>query len=331
MKLKISAKFGTLILGLMIFGQENGYAQKVDYSIVSVPEESGVEFVKITKHSDYVCMPEVRRIRGKIDWWSNCILAMARKGEAIAYLSYRNNTTNVFIKRLDGQGGDVKRTNRSNVIDFSFSPDGEYLCFSEARGQLNQMFRTDAENGLVCRQITAGDRDFSPVYSQDMSQIFFTRQETRGSSVWGFDVANNVLSSYTQGMNPCPLKNEPGLLISRTTSSGRSEIWKVNYATGVEECIISDKERSFTSPAISPDGEYILFVGESCIRGEKIKYSNTDIFVCKIDGTEFTQLTYHAADDLSPIWSADGRYIYFVSQRGDAQGVANIWRMTFKH
>ena len=28
------------------------------------------------------------------------------------------------------------------------------------------------------------------------------------------------------------------------------------------------------------------------------------------------QLTYHAADDLSPVWGRDGRYIYFVSQRG---------------
>lgn len=331
MKLNLIAKIGALVLGFIFVAQENAYSQKVDYSIVSVLEESGVDFVKITKPSDYVCMPEVRRRKNKIDWMSNCILAMARKGDAIAYLSYRNNTTNIFIKELDRQGSAIQRTNRSNVIDFSFSPDGKYLCFSETRGQLNQIFRTDAEKGYVCRQITTGDRDFSPVYSQNMSQIFFTRQETRGSSVWGFDVANNFLSSYTQGMNPCPLKNETALLISRATTSGRCEIWKVNYVTGAEECIVSDPERSFTSPSISPDGKYILFVGDSYIRGDNINYCNTDIFVCKIDGTEFSQLTYHAADDLSPIWSVDGKYIYFISQRGDAQAVANIWRMTFNH
>lgn len=60
-------------------------------------------------------------------------------------------------------------------------------------------------------------------------------------------------------------------------------------------------------------------------------YSNTDIFVCKIDGTGFSQLTYHAADDLSPVWSKDGKYIYFISQRGDAAGIANIWRMNFSY
>ena len=41
------------------------------------------------------------------------------------------------------------------------------------------------------------------------------------------------------------------------------------------------------------------------------------------------QLTYHAADDLSPVWSRDGRYIYFISQRGSATATANVWRMNF--
>ena len=50
-----------------------------------------------------------------------------------------------------------------------------------------------------------------------------------------------------------------------------------------------------------------------------------------LDGTDFAQLTYHAADDLSPVWSKDGRYIYFVSQRGSSEAKANIWRMTFNY
>ena len=47
-----------------------------------------------------------------------------------------------------------------------------------------------------------------------------------------------------------------------------------------------------------------------------------------MDGTGLMQLTYHAADDLSPAWSKDGRYIYFISQRGSADAIANIWRIT---
>ncbi len=330
MNFKFITRTGLAMLALIsVFG--NASAQKVDYSIVSVPEESGVDFVKITKESDYVCMPQVKRNRNGIDWLSNTILGITRRGQAIAYLSYRNKNTNIFIKDLDRQGSSVQRTNRSNVMDFSFSPDGKYLVFSEARGNYNQIFRTDAEKGYVCRQITSGNKDYSPVYSHNMSQIFFSRTESQGSSIWGYDVANNFLSSYTQGMNPCPILKQPAIVMARTSATGRSEIWKVNYSTGEEECIISDPERSFTSPTISPDGQWILFVGGSGISTGTSIYYNTDIYVCRTDGTEFTQLTYHAADDLSPVWGADGKTIYFISQRGDAQGVANIWKMNFNY
>lgn len=71
-------------------------------------------------------------------------------------------------------------------------------------------------------------------------------------------------------------------------------------------------------------------VGDSALNtGKNLSYKNTDLFVCRIDGTELTQLTYHAADDLSPVWSPDGRFIYFVSKRGSSTGTANVWRISF--
>jgi Tol biopolymer transport system component len=215
------------------------------------------------------------------------------------------------------------------VVDFSYSPDGEWICFSEQRGKTHQVFRTSASQGYICRQITSSNNDYSPIYTADMTQIFFARQESNSISIWGYDVGNNFLSSYTVGMNPCPLPNEPTILCTRMSTANSSEIWKINYATGVEECLISEPNRSFASPCVSPDGEWILFVGESVAGEGSVNYRNTDLYVARVDGTMITQLTYHAADDLSPAWSKDGQYIYFVSQRGSAEATANIWRMTF--
>lgn len=164
-----------------------------------------------------------------------------------------------------------------------------------------------------------------------MKHIFFARTEANGASIWAFSPADNFLSSYAAGMNPCPLPGQSAFLCVRQNGEGRSELWKVDYRTGVEECLLSDPQRSFTSPTVSPDGKWVLFVGDSHIEAPGVSFWNTDLFVCRLDGTGFAQLTYHAADDLSPVWSADGRHIYFISQRGDAEGTANIWRMTFQH
>ena len=134
-----------------------------------------------------------------------------------------------FVKDLGRQGSSVQRTNRTGVIDFSYSPDGKYICFSESRGKTNQIFQTSAGEGYVCRQITNGSTDYSPVYSDDMSQIFFARQETEGVSIWSYNVESNFLSTYTTGMNPYPLKSNrllfvPGLMILGKAKYGKSII-----------------------------------------------------------------------------------------------------------
>ena len=317
------------ILVLFLISFSCAFAQQVDYSVVSTIEESGIDFMQVTTDNDFVCMPVVNRNKKSLDWLSNRIIDISIDGKYIGFVSSRNNTTNIFLKELGKQGGSIQRTNRQAVLDFSYSPDGKYIVFSENRGATNQIFQTDASNGYVCRMITSSSLDYSPIYLPDMSKILFARLENNSVGIWSYDVKSNFLSSYTSGMNPYPLKGDSSYLCTRMSSTGCSEIWKINTSTGVEECIVSDPKRSFTTPMLSPDGNWILFVGGSDIVTPDFVYKNTDIYVCRVDGTNLQQLTYHAADDLSPVWSRDGKYIYFISQRGSSAAVANIWRMPF--
>lgn len=318
-----------LIFALSLFCALSVSAQKVDYSVVSVPEESGLNITRISSDNDCVVLPIVSRKSKGMSWFSNRVLQITPDGKSVAYIASRNNATNIFVKDLSKQGSSIQRTNRNAVVDFSYSPDGKILCFSEHRGDEYQIFQTDANSGFVCRQISSGAQDFTPVYDSQQSQIFFARQEKKNSSIWSYDIKSHFLSSYSAGINPCPLKNAQAYLCTRIGPNGKGEIWKVNYASSEEECIVSDINRGFSSPIVSPDGKWILMVGESVIKAEKFEYHNTDIYVCRIDGTQLTQLTFHAADELSPVWSKDGKTIYFISQRGSADGIANIWKMDF--
>ena len=113
----------------------------------------------------------------------------------------------------------------------------------------------------------------------------------------------------------------------RNSTAGISEIWLVNYIEGTETLILSDKNRGFTNPVLSPDGQWILCQGNS--KSSISKKNNLDIFAVKIDGTGFVQLTYHPADDCCPVWSKDGKYIYFLSTRANKDDYFNIWRIRF--
>lgn len=305
-------------------------AQTIDYSVVSVPEEAGVEFVKISGDNDYVAMPKVKRSAGSVSWDAARMLGISPDGNEIAYISARNDAANIFIRDIDRQGASRQRTNRAWVSDFSYSPDGRSICFTEGKGKITQIFLTDARNGYVCRQITSGARDCAPAFSPDMHTVFFTRLEQRGASVWAYDMTRNFLSSYTAGYSPSPsVKTEHAVYVTRSGTDGRGEIWKIHYDTGIEECILSDTRRSFSSPTLSPDGRRLAVVGSSRLENGKRSYWNTDIFTCNTDGTDLYQHTHHAADDLSPAWSRSGEFIYFISRRGSADGAPNIWRIPY--
>ena len=303
------------------------FAQKVDYSVVSVREESGLDLMKFSSDNDLVAMPLVKRSRAGVNWTTGRLIDISPDGNKLAFISLRGQTSNIFVKEISRQGASTQRTNRNAVLDFSYSPDGTSILFAEQVGKTSQIFMTDSEEKFVCRQITSGNNDFSPVFSKDMKTIIFARQEARGISLWSYDIKNNYLSNYSYGMNPV-VAGKDIVICSRMNETGRGEIWKVNFNTGVEECIVTDLNISFSSPAISPDGQWIAFVGGTPLVSGNSTFWNTDIYICRIDGTGRHQLTYHAADDLSPAWSKDGIYIYFVSQRGSAEGIANIWRMT---
>lgn len=319
---------GLVILACFFF--TNVFSQIVDYSVVSVDEESGRQFTRVTKDTDNICMPLVHRGRKTINWLTNRIIDVSPDGQSIAFVANSVEGTNIFVKELDNPGEAVQRTNRKSVLDFSYSPDGKFFVFCETGINNNIIFQTDVEKGFICRQISNGGFDLSPVYSSSsQDKLYFARAESNSSNIWSYDISKQVYFSYTKGLNPSPTADPDVVLFIKVNESGKGEIWRINCKNGIEECILSDPNKSFSTPSISPDAEWIVFVGSTPIRYDNSFYWNTDIYACKTDGSLLTQLTYHAADDISPVWSPCGKYIYFISQRGSRNAAANIWKMNF--
>ncbi len=335
-KKKVAIVFGLIALTLT---SAEAKRVKLDYSVVDVPEEGGVKFEKITDDADCVNSQYLVRKGGNlfgmkntsvIDWWVNPQIAISPDGTKIGYINWKNNTSNVMVKNASQGGASTQRTFRTAVTDFTWTPDGKTICFTEYRSGHYGVYLIDAEQGSVVRQISAGnDNDFAGQMTADGNTIYFHRGEGAGTySLWSYDRKNNLFSNYSRGITPCIIPGNPDVLYcARYTDKRESEIWRINLSTGVEEVILSQPGRSFTTPVLSPDGNWLLVTGTSI--AEKGKKMNTDIFAIRIDGTQFTQLTYHPGNDLSAIWDPSGDYIYFVSQRGSKDGSYNVWKMNF--
>ena len=325
--------------GLIGWNSAEAKRVKLNYSVIDVPEEGGVKFEQITEDSDCVNKEGlVSKAKGmfgiknlsKIDWWVNPRIAVSPDGSKVAYLNWKNRTSNVMVKDAHRGGASTQRTFRANVTDFTWSPDGNTICFTEFRSGHFGVYLVDASQGTVVRQISTGnENDFAGQITADGKHILFHRGEGPGAySIWSYDREKNLFSNYSRGMTPCLIPGEKDVIYcGRYTDKRESEIWRVNLSSGVEEILLSQPGRSFTTPVLSPDGRWLLVTGASM--DEKGKDINTDLLVIRTDGTQFTQLTYHPGNDLSGVWAPDGKSIYFLSQRGSIEGTFNVWKMNF--
>jgi TolB protein len=180
----------------------------------------------------------------------------------------------------------------------------------------------------------------APVFSSDGERIFYTRGipstviqgnipvTTWTYSIWSMNKNTSITTQYVEGSSPEFVPGEKMLFTKSNTQTNQGEIWMIDLKSGQETMIMRDNLRGFSTPKISPDGKKILCVGSSI--GTKPSESNLNIFLVNIDGTGFQQLTFHPGNDTSPCWDPNGTSIYFLSQRGNETGRANIWSIDLK-
>jgi dipeptidyl aminopeptidase/acylaminoacyl peptidase len=77
-----------------------------------------------------------------------------------------------------------------------------------------------------------------------------------------------------------------------------------------------------SDPQPSPDGRRVAFVRS--VLDLEANRRRTDLWLVGSDGAGLVRLTTHEAGDSHPRWSADGRFLYFLSTRS---GSSQVWRI----
>ncbi|HXG72336.1 MAG TPA: hypothetical protein VNJ04_17160, partial [Gemmatimonadaceae bacterium] len=210
---------------------------------------------------------------------------------------------------------------------------------------------------------TAGE-ETSPALSPDGSTVAYSMRTNGSWDIYSQRVGGRKATPIVNDPKRNeggPAFSPDGALIAFHESTGLGGIFVAN-ATGESERRLTDvgfdpawspdgKQIAFTTEAIvhpaSRSGESGLYVvptgGGSPRRivdgdaaqaswspsGARLVYwSNTqgqrDIYTIEATGGTRVPLTQDTAIDWSPVWSPDGRYVYFASDRG---GAMNLWRI----
>lgn len=334
--------FGILGLGCLL---TLGSCSSKTYMATFAPEESGLNVVKITDESKNTVLGASvnsgfslgslfpnRLLGGNkkngITWNTIRALSISPNGDELAYMTRSNKQQNIMVRKAVTGGVATQRTFR-NVGDFSWGED-DNLYFIDINDTQNKICVINAHSGSLMRQLTSNNKDFDPVLSSDGEKVFFTRFESQGGpAIWSYSLSTGELTNCARGFHPAPIPNVDNEFICvRNSDKGSSEIWRVNYINGQETLLLSDNERGYTHPTVSPDGKWLLVCGNSVSSINKSK--NLDIFAIMLDGSNLIQLTYHPGQDVCPQWSADGKSVYFLSDRATEDQSYNVWKMNFR-
>ena len=189
---------------------------------------------------------------------------------------------------VSAKGGTARLVTLHKAHDTApvFSPDGQWLAFSSKRYGNYDIFIVSVQGGRPRRLTFDSADDMVNAWSPDGRFILFTSQRE---------------TSYP------PVKN----LYRIPSSGGRAR--KVSAFEGRDG-------------VIRPDGGAIAYV-----RGPGLWYrkgyrgsANDDLWLCDADGRNNRRLTATPVQDGSPMWSADGKTLYYVTEQF---GTANICRM----
>lgn len=222
-------------------------------------------------------------------------VASAKSGKIDIRIS-RNNTLE------KEQGFNVK----DNISAFDLSPDGKKLAFI-SRGEL---FVSDAEGKYIRKIARDAERALEVKWLADNKTLLFN-QTYNGYQNW-YTIGADGKGSLKQLTKDNRNNRELTLNKTRTMGvylSGRDELRLIDLKTMDSKMLVRDEIWAFqnATPSFSPNDEYVLFTA----------YRNfeQDIFIHQLKSGKTLNLTNTGVTETDPVWSADGKSIFFASMR----------------
>jgi len=219
----------------------------------------------------------------------------------------------------------VQVTNEAGPEYFpNLAPDGKSLIYaSRAAGNWDIYWqRVGGKNAVNLTKDSAED-DTQPAYSLDGNYIAFRSERTLKGIYVMEATSENVRRLSDVGRNPSWSPDGKELVVSADSFSAPtsrsiipSALWAIDVASGNKRLLT---EGDAVQPSWSPHGHRIAYWGMQPGGGQR------DIWTIPAEGGAAMAVTNDEALDWNPVWSPDGQYLYFASNRG---GCMNFWRVS---
>jgi len=263
----------------------------------------------------------------RIPWPAIAGLAGLLAGAAIAYVVARRTPAAAATAGSAGTPFFRRLTNLSGLEEFpTLSPDGQLLAFVHRAGSKSDIWvqRAGSRRPIDVTADCKGE-SYSPAFSPDGRLIAYGSQCGDGGIFLMGATGEDVRRLTKFGTHPAwspdgkTIFYSTELIIRPYGRLGTSAIWAVDVATGNSRMLLDEDA---IQPAVSPHGLRIAYWGLPTGGSQR------DIWTMPVKGLAKGERPVPVTQDLpvdwNPIWSNDGRELYFLSNR---DGVMNMWRV----
>jgi Tol biopolymer transport system component/C-terminal processing protease CtpA/Prc len=221
-------------------------------------------------------------------------------------------------------------TPRPSLYEPALSPDGSEIAFVSG----GDIWTVPATGGVARLLVSDPATESRPLYSPDGKQLAFISTRTGDGDIYTLTFATGRVTRLTwdDGLDQLDGWSRDGKwLYFSTTSrdiSGMNDIYRVSVDGGTPMPVSADRYANEYWAAPAPDGKALAFTARGVTSGQWWRKGHSHLDESEIwllhDGQEprYDRITEGGAKSAWPMWSTDGRTLYFMSDRSGAE---NVW------
>lgn len=240
----------------------------------------------------------------------------------IAFTTYDNNFYyNLYVIDIDGQNQKFLSKGKQFCGSPAWSPDDSRIAFVKNDNNIGGTYdiytiKADGSNEL---KLTSQNDNFSPQYFPDNNSLIFSSSINTWTGIYKMSVdgSNKQLLTPKNKSFVDPKISPNGNMISITSNDLKgSQIFVMNSdGNNLKQLTFTVSSRIY--PGTSPDGNCNASWSPIGNKLAYVSYENgsPDIFIINSNGTENKRLTDSPLRDENPVWTKDGNYILFSSNR----------------
>ncbi|HTQ12702.1 MAG TPA: PDZ domain-containing protein [Rhizomicrobium sp.] len=200
----------------------------------------------------------------------------------------------------------IRNNDTAGQTDFALSPNGKRTLFS-ARGDL---ITVPTEHGPTrdLTQTSNADEDH-PSWSPDGKTVAYTTDVTGLQQIAirpAQGGAEKILTHFQTGFYYTPAWSPDGKHLA--FSDGNHRLWLLSVAGGEPRQVAQNLYNEIHDQSFSPDGRWLAY-------SMPASNQQSHIWLYDIASGKATQVSQTLANDSGPMFSPDGKYLYFISSR----------------